>query len=129
MDRVLLDTHVFLWALAAPERLSVGARGILQDEGVQLLVSVASPWEMAIKISVGKLHLPCELKRFVAEGCRQLDATLLPIDLSHLGELCALPWHHRDPFDRMLVAQAKTDGLRLMSYDKALAAYDVEMIA
>ena len=126
MDRVLLDPHVFLWALVTPDRLPSSARRLLQDEGVELLFSVASPWEMAIKISNGKLHLPCGLNEFVAEGCRQLGASLLPIGLPHVSELCSLPWHHRDPFDRMLVAQAKADRLRLMTYDKAIESYEVE---
>ncbi len=125
MDRILMDTHVFLWALAAPDRLPEGARRLLQDEGVELLVSVASPWEMAIKVSVGRLHLPCELSPFVAEGCKQLGASLLPVELPHLAELATLPWHHRDPFDRMIVAQARADRLQLMSYDGAMASYAV----
>ncbi len=125
MDRVLLDTHVFLWALAAPDRLSEKARGILQDEGAELLLSVVSPWELAIKLSVGKLHLPCELGAFVAQGCRQLGASLLPIELTHVQELAALPMHHRDPFDRMLIAQARADRLQLMSFDRAMGVYEV----
>ena len=125
MDRILLDTHVFLWALAAPNRLPAAATLLLADQGVELLLSVASPWEMAIKVSVGKLHLPCELSQFVAEGCQQLVASLLPVELPHVTELAGLPWHHRDPFDRMLIAQARADRLQLMSYDHAMASYEV----
>ena len=125
MDRILLDTHVFLWALAAPDRLPTSAKTLLNDEGIELLLSVASPWEMAIKVSVGKLHLPCELGQFVAEGCKQIGASLLPVQLTHLSELCRLPWHHGDPFDRMLIAQARADRLQLLSFDSALAAYEV----
>ncbi len=125
MDRVLIDTHVFLWALAAPSWLSDKARVILQDEGVELLLSLASPWELAIELSAGKLHLPTELGAFVAEGCRQLGASVLPIELAHVQELAALPMHHRDPFDRMLIAQARADRLKVMSFDRAMGLYEV----
>ncbi len=128
MNRILLDTHIFLWALTDPRRLSAGAQASLRDDGNVLLVSVATAWEMAIKVGVGKLHLDRGVRAFVASGCRQLNAAMLPIELTHLEQLTSLPWHHRDPFDRMLVAQATADGLTLMSCDAALDAYDVVRI-
>ncbi|MCB9740685.1 MAG: type II toxin-antitoxin system VapC family toxin [Deltaproteobacteria bacterium] len=129
MNPVLLDTHVFVWALAAPERLPAEAWPILRDESRPLRLSVASAWELSIKVGLGKIQLPTGISRFVSEGCRQLEAQLLPIGLAHLERLASLPMHHRDPFDRMIVAQARTDGLQLLSFDAALQAYDVDFAA
>lgn len=128
MRPVLLDTHVFVWALAAPERLPAAAWPILRDPGTVLRLSVASAWELSIKVGLGKIVLPTEISRFVSEGCKQLEAQLLPIELAHLDRLAGLPPHHRDPFDRLIVAQAMADRMGLMSFDAAMQHYDVDLV-
>ena len=123
MTPVLLDTHVFVWALVDTARVPDAAWPVLQDPTQPLLLSIASAWELAIKSAMGRIDLPGGVQRFVAEGCRQTDVQLLGIDLAHTAEVARMPPHHRDPFDRMLVAQARVERLRLLSYDAALAAY------
>ena len=125
MSGILLDTHVFVWALAAPDRVPEAAWALLRDPTQQLSLSVASAWELAIKSAKGKISLPGGVQAFVSEGCRRTGVTLLGIDLAHTAEVEGLPHHHRDPFDRMLVAQARIEGLELLSFDRALDRYDV----
>ena len=121
----LLDTHAFLRMTSAPDRLGPKARAVIDDPASRLLLSVASVWEMAIKRSLGKLELPAPLPSFLK---RQLHATrteLLDVQAEHALEVDELPWHHRDPFDRLLVAQARFEGLTLLSRDAAFDGYDV----
>ena len=129
MTGILLDTHVFVWALADPGRISDAAWPALRDPAQPLFLSVASAWELAIKSARGKIALPGGVRAFVGEGCRRAGVTLLGIDLAHTAEVGRLPHHHRDPFDRMLVAQARIEDLALLSYDGALDAYDVRRAA
>lgn len=119
--RYLLDTHVLLWALADDPSLKPAQRSAIETG--QLHVSAASVWEVGIKSALGKLDVPADLFD-VAEraGCRAL-----PITWTHAQAAAALPPHHADPFDRMLIAQARCEGLVLLSSDRALAAYDVEV--
>ena len=124
MTGILLDTHIFVWALAEPARVPVAAWGPLRDPTQPLFLSVASAWELAIKSAKGKISLPGGVQAFVGEGCRRTSVTMLGIDLSHTAEVERLPHHHRDPFDRMLVAQARVEKLALLSVDTALDAYD-----
>ena len=128
MNAVLLDTHVFVWALAASDRVPAEAWAVLRDPTRPLFLSVASAWELAIKSARGKLTLPGGVLGFVGDGCRRTGVTLLGIDLAHVAEVERLPHHHRDPFDRMLVAQARVNGLALLSCDAALDAYDCERV-
>lgn len=124
----LLDTHAFLWMTSAPDRLGQKAREVIDDPASRLVLSVASVWEMAIKRSLGKLELPAPLPSFLK---RQLHATrtdLLDVLAEHALEVEELPWHHRDPFDRLLVAQARFEGLTLLSRDTALGGYGVPRI-
>ena len=118
--RFLLDTHTLLWARATPERLSRDARTILESPESALHVSIATPWECAIKSSIGKLEVPDYFYRIVAD-----DYEILEIETSHLEALGHLPMHHRDPFDRMLVVQARLGGLTLLTRDPDIARYDV----
>ena len=124
MTSLLLDTHALLWALGDPDRLSPAARAALQTGEMPAYVSVASIWEAAIKRRSGKLKAPEDL---VAQAQRaRFEA--LPIDLEH-GRLAGeLPLHHRDPFDRMLVAQAIAERLTIVSGDPRLAAYGVPVL-
>ncbi|NOY25417.1 MAG: type II toxin-antitoxin system VapC family toxin [Oligoflexia bacterium] len=125
MTGILLDTHVFVWALADPRRVPDAAWPVLRDPAQPLFLSVASAWELAIKSARGRIALPGGVRAFVGEGCRRTGVTLLGIDLAHTVEVERLPHHHRDPFDRMLVAQARVEDLALLSYDGAIDAYDV----
>lgn len=129
--RLLLDTHTLLWVLDGSPRLSIAATRALSDNANEKIVSVASFWEMTIKSSLGKLRLNespyALLARFDSEGL----ATILPIGAAHLAALHGLPPHpdkHRDPFDRMLVAQALAEDLTLVSADPLLDAYGVKRL-
>ena len=121
--RYLLDTHTLLWARSAPEWLSREALTILQSTGDTLYVSMASLWECAIKSSVGKLDVPAGFYRIVSD-----DYEVLGIELSHVEACADLPMHHRDPFDRLLVAQAQLGGLVLVTRDPDIARYDVPIV-
>ena len=125
MRPILLDTHVFVWALADTECMPARAWPILRDPSQSLLLSVASAWELAIKSALGRITLPGGVQAFVAEGCRRTGVQLLGIDLAHLAEVERLPHHHRDPFDRLLIAQARVEGTALLSFDASVDAYEV----
>lgn len=126
--RILLDTHVWLWMRSAPERLAAPARARLEDGANELFLSVASAWEIAIKYRLGKLRLPEPPARFIPGRMVALRVAALPVELRHTFEVAVLPMHHADPFDRLLVAQARVDRLRLCTADRSLAAYDVELL-
>lgn len=121
--RLLLDTHVLLWAVANDPRLTEPqARAISEGE---IHFSAASVWEIGIKRAIGKLDVPDEIFDIAVDaGCRPL-----PISWAHAQAAAALPLHHADPFDRMLVAQARHEGLCLASSDPRLAAYDVDLVS
>ncbi len=126
--RLLLDTHVFLWWIADDPRLDAQVRALIADPAHALYWSVASSWEVATKAALGKLTLgvPAEVL-LPAERARN-HVTVLPIEERHAVLSAQLPRHHHDPFDRLLVAQARWEELTLVSYDRALAAYDVPRI-
>ena len=126
--RLLLDTHALLWASGAPERLSAAARAALLADENDISFSIVSLWEIAIKTSLQRLDLASNWRVLIDEGRKRLGARWLPIDETHCGQVAALPWHHRDPFDRMLVAQAMCDGMTLVSRDRILAGYPVRLL-
>ncbi|MFC5064065.1 type II toxin-antitoxin system VapC family toxin [Actinomycetospora atypica] len=122
--RLLADTQVVIWAATGSPRLSVAARSALESESNDLVCSVISLWEVAIKEAVGKLELDVDLRTWLAEvGIREL-----PVTGEHAQEFAGLPVHHRDPFDRMLVAQARHEGLTLVTADRRLEAYSVAVL-
>jgi len=121
---VLLDTHALLWALAASPRLSATARDVIEDTGNIVLVSVVSAWEIEIKKALGQLEAPDDLEDAI-EAAGFLKRLVTFADARHLG---ALPGHHKDPFDRMLVAQAIVDGAPLISVDPQIARYPIQVI-
>ena len=121
--RLLLDTHVVLWAASEPEKLPSSVHNLLMDSANELLISVTTPWEMAIKIGTGKLSLPQPLSSYIEQQLQTLDAVLLPVELRHLAPISSLPLHHRDPFDRLLIAQSLVEGVPLVSADAAFDAY------
>lgn len=115
--RVLLDTHTFLWFIEADNLLSKSARTIIEDSATEVYLSIASAWEMAIKISIGKLALRGPIEEVIARQQRDNDITLLDITVGHIARLTALPIHHRDPFDRLLIAQAMAENVPILSVD------------
>ena len=119
--RLILDTHVALWVLAGDERLSARAAELLGDPAQEVLLSAVVLWEVSIKRSLGKLAAPDGF----ADRLLEAGAVGLPVTLGHARQVEALPWHHRDPFDRMLVAQARMEGAGIVSSDTALRAYGV----
>jgi PIN domain nuclease of toxin-antitoxin system len=125
--RYLLDTHVLLWAFDAPEKLSERVREILLDRSVQLLVSIATPWELAIKANAGRLDVAELLANFEGTIVR-VGYELLETRVSHAIRAGLLPLHHRDPFDRLMIAQAQELGLPLVSCDEIFDQYEVKRI-
>jgi PIN domain nuclease of toxin-antitoxin system len=123
---ILLDTHTFLWFVAGEERLPAVVRVAIETPQNRVLLSIASLWEMAIKISLGRLHLEQPFDEFIRTQLDINSIELLPITVAHLSELVALPFHHRDPFDRLLVAQARVEGIAIASSDASLDAYGVQ---
>ena len=126
--KVLLDTHVWLWMWGEPERLRNEARSVIEDPATELNVSAASAWEVATKDTAGRIRLPTSAEAWLVDPRHLRDVTELPITFAHAIRAGMLPPHHRDPFDRMLVAQAQLEGLVLVSADRKLAAYDVNTI-
>ena len=123
--QLLLDTHTFLWFIRGSLQLSPKARKMIEDTANDLFLSIASPWEVGIKVSTGKLTLGRPVDEFFEARMRLTKITLLPITFAHVARVSALPFHHRDPFDRMLVAQSLTENIPLVSADAALDAYGV----
>jgi PIN domain nuclease of toxin-antitoxin system len=121
--RLLLDTHTFLWLMAQPDKLSAAAVAACDDLGNDLVLSVASLWEIQVKQQLGKLRFDVPLAEIVQEQSDEQVVTLLPIQAHHVLALDALPPHHKDPFDRLLIAQAHSEQLTLVSGDAALQAY------
>ncbi len=125
MTRLLLDTHTFIWAASNKPLLSPRALGLLEDPTNFLFLSIASVWEMSIKVGTGKIELPQPPEQFVRAQQQALGFQLLPIELAHAARVATLPMHHRDPFDRLLVAQSLTENMTLLSADALLDAYSV----
>lgn len=124
----LLDTQVFLWMQVAPERLGPQARQIIEDAQSDLLLSAASSWEIAIKHALGKLPLPQPPAEYVPDRMETSGVSALPVAHSHALRVATLDPHHRDPFDRLLVAQAQLERLALITADPAFDAYEVEVV-
>ena len=126
--RVLLDTQCWLWMAAAPDRLSPRARALVETTDHELLLSAASAWEIAIKHALGKLTLPEPPERYVPSRAAALRTLPLAIEHDHALRVAALPPHHRDPFDRLLVAQAQIEDVPILTADPVFARYDVSVI-
>jgi PIN domain nuclease of toxin-antitoxin system len=125
---LLLDTHAFLWWVDGSPRLPKRARAAISRPGEHVVVSLASGWEMAIKISLGRLKLTAPLDRFVAEHVAANGFQPLAITLPHVARVATLPFHHRDPFDRLLAAQALDESLAIVSADRIFSRYDVKRV-
>lgn len=117
----LLDTHIFLWSMLADTRIAAPVRAILENPQIPVFVSMVTPWEISLKRSIGKLHVTTDIEGAIAAAGFQV----LPLSFAHIQQLDRLPLHHRDPFDRMLIAQAKSESLTLVTADKLVLQYDV----
>ena len=124
--RLLLDTHSFLWFVGGDSSLSVPARLLIEDADHSVLLSVASVWEIAIKVSLGKLHLEQPLDVLIPQQLLMNHIELLGITLQHAAVVAKLAFHHRDPFDRLLIAQAIAEQIPVISHDPAFDAYPVQ---
>lgn len=124
---LLLDTHAFLWFVAGDPRLGARARRALGDPAANPLLSIASVWEMAIKSSLARLTLPAPVAEYVAEKLRS-NLRLLPLELAHVSRVERLPFHHQDPFDRVLIAQALTEDVAVITRDRQFRKYGVKTI-
>ncbi len=127
MSGLLVDTHVFLWMQAAPERLGE-IRERLESATEDVYLSAASAWELSIKYSLGKIALPEPPAAYVPSRMSISALQGLPVTHAHAVAVAGLPWHHRDPFDRLLVAQAQLERLVLVTADEAIDPYEVETI-
>jgi PIN domain nuclease of toxin-antitoxin system len=123
--RVLLDTHTFLWFLLEDPQLSTTANDLIIDPTNDIEVSPATYWEIAIKVSLGKYALPEPYDIFIEREIATNDFRILPIEPKHTAVLTTLPFHHRDPFDRLLIAQAMVEAIPILSVDTAFDAYPV----
>lgn len=126
--RVLLDTHVLLWWLHDASRLRQATRELFADPRNVLLWSAASTWELAIKLQLGKLRLDEPVHSFVVSAMAEQSLTALPVHHAHAARVAELPGHHRDPFDRLLVAQAAVEEVALVTADTQLASYGIECL-
>jgi PIN domain nuclease of toxin-antitoxin system len=123
--RVLLDTHCWLWMVGDPDRLAEPSRRLLRDPANDLFLSAASAWEIAIKAATGKLRLPQAPAALVAKWMAEDRLGALPILVAHALRAGELPPHHRDPFDRLLIAQAQIEGMTVLTADRVFARYEV----
>jgi PIN domain nuclease of toxin-antitoxin system len=126
--RALLDTHAFLWSIVEPERLSERARHFIKDSANEIFLSAASAWEIAIKYRKGRIELPEDVASVVTSGISDLGLRTLPIEMRHALRVAGLPLLHADPFDRILIAQAKLEAFPLITADPNIARYAVETV-
>lgn len=125
---LLLDTHAFLWFIAGNDRLSAAARDLIEDASNQPFPSAASLWEMAIKLSLGRLQLGLPFEELIPQQLKLNDIQLLSIEVEHITPVTTLPFHHRDPFDRLLVAQAMVEHMPIVSADPTFEAYPIRRL-
>ncbi len=126
--RLLIDTHVFVWSALGDPRLPRRLANTLSDRQNSLLLSVVSCWEIAIKVRLGKLHLPEPLASYLPSRISQLDIELLPITLAHTIETASLSLHRGDPFDRLLIAQSRVEDVPLVTSDLHFTRYPIKVI-
>ncbi len=128
MNRYLLDTHAFIWWVEDSPKLSKTASKTISNLENECYFSLASAWEMAIKISLGKLKLATSLRRFITENIAANDFRVLPIDFSHINKIESLAFYHRDPFDRLIIVQGMTEKMPIISADTDFGSYDIERV-
>lgn len=126
--KLLLDTHVFLWLRTAPSKIPEQVLAYYQDVDTDVFLSMASLWEMQIKHQLGKLELDLPLNELIEQQCLNNGLQILTIEFAHIYQLQALPLHHNDPFDRLLLAQTQVENLQLVSADRAFAHYGIDVL-
>lgn len=126
--KMLLETHAFLWFIAGDSKLSNKARTSIEDDSIEKIVSMASMWEMAIKISIGRLTLSEPFEFLIPRQLQINGFELLPIQFEHVSRVSSLPFHHRDPFDRLLVSQCIVEECTIVSGDPTFDSYEVQRI-
>jgi PIN domain nuclease of toxin-antitoxin system len=126
--RLLLDTHAFLWFIEGNLNLSAHARQLIEDENNQRFLSIASLWEISIKISIGKLELGIPFTEFFQQQVYGNAIALLEIRAEHLDILAKLPFYHKDPFDRLIIAQSVVENIPLVTKDGAFTNYPVVLL-
>ena len=126
--RLLLDTHALLWFLLNDRQLSANSKSIIADSSNDVLVSPVSYWEIAVKINLGKYLLDQPFAEFIEQEFTKNEFSILPITLQHAAIVCTLPFHHRDPFDRLLIAQAMAENIPVLSNDAMFDKYSVKRL-
>ena len=126
--RLLLDTHALFWSLEASVKLSPAALTAIQDPLNDRLLSAATVWELSIKVGQGKLALSLPYRQWIEKAITDLKLTILPVTVEYADRQSTLPWHHKDPFDRLLIAQALVEGIPIISVDVAFDPYGVTRI-
>ncbi|MGH9373230.1 MAG: type II toxin-antitoxin system VapC family toxin [Vicinamibacterales bacterium] len=124
---LLVDTHAFLWFMAGDRRLRRAARRAIEESNGQWRLSAASVWELAIKSSLGRITLPAPVDEYIAEKVQQ-GLQVLSVDWTHAAAVERLPFHHRDPFDRLIVAQAESEHIAVVTKDRVFAKYGVRVV-
>jgi len=126
--KLLLDTHALIWSATDPDRIARDTRRQIEDGGNEILVSVVSAWEIAIKQSLGKLDLAKPAEEWLPEVLRRTEFEFVQPGMAAALRVRSLPWHHKDPFDRLLIAHAMEDGFTIVSRDRVFAAYNVPLL-
>ena len=126
--RLSLDTNVFLWLLAQPSRIPADVEDAITDPSNDVALSVAAVWEIIIKTGLGKLQMPGDVFSWLPAELSRRNIAVLDVKLQHVVALEHIPLHHRDPFDRVLVAQARVEGLTIVTHNRAFAKYDVPVL-
>jgi PIN domain nuclease of toxin-antitoxin system len=123
--KLILDTHAFLWFVTNDPLLSATAKALIADPTNEVVISPASYWEIAIKVSIGKYPMTVPFEQFFMQGVEGNDFSILPIEIRHAAVLASLPMHHKDPFDRMIISQAIAEQMDVVSIDVAFDPYGV----
>ncbi|PCI43011.1 MAG: PIN domain nuclease [Proteobacteria bacterium] len=126
--RLLLDTHTLIWMASLDDKLSEKAKSLILDTDNELFLSVASIWEMSIKASLGKLILQQPIEQIINQQVQTNGLQLINIESAHALAVASLPWHHRDPFDRLIMAQSQLENLTILGCDTAMDAYDIKRL-
>ena len=126
--KILLDTHVFIWALDNPVEIPSKALDLMRNPENDILISVGSMWEIAIKVSQNKLPLSIDYRIWIEKGLRDIGASILSIEIPHMELQSKLPWHHKDPFDRLLICQSISENLPIISNDTKFDLYPIKRI-
>jgi len=126
--KVLLDAHTFIWFIMGDPELGPQASKLTKNPDNEVLVSIATPWEIAIKMSLDKLNMKAPFDQLFPAQLQINNFTLLTIEISHLAQLTTLPWHHRDPFDRLMIAQSLVENVPILSRDANFDAYNLERL-